>query len=101
MSLLGIGSARLSASVAEYHALLMFMSAALLSVSLVVNVRRDAGGFNKAPTVTASAIAFIVASGWFGRSDRQGHQREDQLQGGSAEALRVNGPGTVKLYLTP
>ena len=63
LSFVGAGSASLGASVARYHVLFWFMSASLLPVSFVVNFRRDGGTFNKALTVTASVIAFIMASG--------------------------------------
>ena len=66
MSFAGVGSARLSSLLAQYHGLFLFASASLLGVSCVVNFRRDGGGFNKALTVIAALIAFIAASGWIG-----------------------------------
>lgn len=66
MSLAGVGSARLSSALATYRFEFLLASGVLLGASLVVNVHRDGGWFNKVLSVLASMMAFAVAAGWLG-----------------------------------
>lgn len=66
MSLAGVGSASLSSALTIYRFEFLVASGALMGTSLVINVRRDGGWFNKVLSVVASAIAFAVAAGWLG-----------------------------------
>ena len=66
MSLAGVGSVSLSSTLMAYRFEFLLASGALLGASLVVNVRRDGGRFNKVLSVVASMTAFAVAAGWLG-----------------------------------
>jgi hypothetical protein len=66
MSLAGVGSATLSSALMAYRFEFLLASGALLGATLVVNVRRDGGSFNKGLSVVASMTAFAVAAGWLG-----------------------------------
>jgi hypothetical protein len=66
MSLAGVGSATLSSALTAYRSEFLVASVALLGATLVVNVRRDGGWFNKVLSVAASMTAFAVAAGWLG-----------------------------------
>jgi hypothetical protein len=66
LSLAGVGSARLSSALTIYRTEFLLASAVLLGTSLMVNVRRDGGWFNKVLSVLGNMIAFAMAAGWPG-----------------------------------
>ena len=68
MSVAGVESARLGSALTAYRFEFLLASGVLLGTSLVVNVRRDGGWFNKVLSVAASMMAFAVAAGWLGVS---------------------------------
>lgn len=66
LSLAGVSSAGLSATLVAYRGPLLTLSGALLVCSIVINFRREGGWFNRALAVGGAACGFVFAAGGLG-----------------------------------
>jgi len=66
LSLAGVGSAGVSATLVAHRGPLLGASAMLLAFSMWINFRREGGRCNRSLAVSSAVLAFGFAAGWFG-----------------------------------
>ena len=66
LSVAGVSSAGLGATLASYHTLFVSFGAVMLIASLWITLRRDGGWFNKALAASATILAFSWSMGRMG-----------------------------------